>query len=287
MAADIRELLINKGWGRHSCIVIDTSIKEWLCPLLTPKACELCDVDNLIIISTYDCAVINPCFDSEPWINVLIAKKIETQDKQFQNGRNERRLHFSIDFDGKELSFEVNAASIFQFERNKLLELEKHNSYIIRPDASFSLKHWLAERFRRDVWPDAFNSSIEKAEKKLKSFYKRYNLYLSGVYLELDTWDDKPKNEKYVISVIIVIEDGKLRELRNITKTKNSQLSEADNDKIDNFIKNELKTAFGDTVEWTKDTTLSIGIALDLKTEANVTLSHQRRFRRNRSPVPH
>lgn len=188
MTEGVREELLARGWGRHSCILIEDSIIEWLAPLLPASVHELCVQGNLLIISLYDCAVINPCFESEPWVNVLIAKKIDSLTKQFQNGRNERRLHFSISVDGQSEAFEVNASSIFQFERSRLLELNKHNGYQVEDDASFSLKHWLAERFRRDVWPDAFNRSIKKAEKRLKKFYERRNGHLSGVYLKLDSW---------------------------------------------------------------------------------------------------
>ncbi|EHH1244579.1 hypothetical protein QUN95_002949 [Vibrio parahaemolyticus] len=280
MTEGVREELLARGWGRHSCILIEDSIIEWLAPLLPDSVHELCVQGNLLIISLYDCAVINPCFESEPWVNVLIAKKIDSLTKQFQNGRNERRLHFSISVDGQSEAFEVNASSIFQFERSRLLELNKHNGYQVEDDASFSLKHWLAERFRRDVWPDAFNRSIKKAEKRLKKFYERRNGHLSGVYLKLDSWEEKPTDEKYEVCGIIVIEDKMLRPLRRAVKQSQQGLADASNDDVDNVIRNEFKVALGDTVNWTEDRTLSIGIALDLKTEDQVTLSHQRQFRR-------
>ncbi|EMK6669094.1 hypothetical protein V9J75_002576 [Vibrio fluvialis] len=280
MTKGVREELLAKGWGRHSCILVDDSIIEWLTPMLPKSVQELCVNGNLLIISLYDCAVINPCFASEPWVNVLIAKKIEGLDKQFKNGRNERKLHFSVTKNGHDEAFEVNASSIIQFERSKLLELDRHQDYLIGDNSSFSLKQWLAERFRRDVWPDAFNRSIKNAERRLKKFYERRNGHLSGVYLKLDSWEEKPTGEKYEVCGIIVIEDKMLRPLRRAVKQSQQGLADASNDDIDNVIRNEFKVALGDTVNWTEDRTLSIGIALDLKTEDQVTLSHQRQFRR-------
>lgn len=281
MADDIREKLKDKGWGRHSCIVIDESIIGWLTPLVPEGIRELFVLNNLLILSTYDCAIINHCFIQEPWINVLMAQPIPSLKKDYQNGRNERKLHFSVSIDGDKLPFEVNAASIFQFERKHLLKLEKSTNVLIDDNTSFSLKHWLAERFRRDVWPDAFNRTIKKAQNRLKAFYKRRNDFVSGVYLKLDTWDEKEENEKYTISAIIAIEDGKLRSLRKTIKQSEKSLANADNNALDTFLRNELKNALGDTVQWEKDPTLQpLRIALDVKAEEHITLTHQKYFRR-------
>ncbi|MGA3696362.1 hypothetical protein ACPAVH_10870 [Enterobacteriaceae bacterium TYF_5] len=280
MTKNVREKLLEKGWGRHSCILIDEQITQWLSPTLPESVQGLCVNGNLLIISLYDCAVINPCFLTEPWVNVLIAKKIDTPNKQFQNNRNERKLHFFVMNDGNSEAFEVNASSIIQFERNKLLELSKNIHYQIENDSSFSLKHWLAERFRRDVWPDAFNNSIKSAEKRLKKFYDRWNDYLSGIYLKLDTWEEKPEGVKYTICGIIVIEDNKLRQLRKKIKETESGLADKDNDCLDKFISNQFKVIFDNLIDWVEDPTSLLGIALALKTEGQITLSHQREFRR-------
>ncbi len=130
LADSIREQLLAKGWGRHSCILIDVAINDWLPSLLPESARELCIEGNIIIISTYDCAVINHCFLTEPWVNVLLAKKIGNMSKDFMNGRNERKLHFAIDINGNDCHFEVNAASIFQFERSIIARIE-HIRFIV------------------------------------------------------------------------------------------------------------------------------------------------------------
>ncbi len=280
MTEGVREELLKKGWGRHSCILIDASIIEWLAPQLPESVRDLCIDGNLLIISLYDCAVINPCFKAEPWVNALIAQKIEASNKQFQNGRNERRLHFSISVNGNNEAFEVNASSIIQFERCQLLELEKQEDYIVEEDSSHSLKYWVAERFRRDVWPDAFNRSIKKVEKQLKRFYGRRNAHLSGVYLKLDSWGEKPEGERYSVCAIVVIEDNCLRLLRRALREAQPATANMSNDDLDNSLLNEFKVALGDTVDWEEDRTSTSGIALDLKTESQVTLTHQRQFRR-------
>lgn len=281
MADSVRDQLLSKGWGRHSSILIDSSVCDWLSPMLPESVRELCVEDNLIIISTYDCAVINHCFDAEPWVNVLIAKRIESMKKDFQNGRNERKLHFPIDVDGEDHYFEVNAASIFQFERKLLLDLTKLANYDIQEHAALSLKSWLAERFRRDVWPDAFNNSTKSAKGRLKSYYKRRNDFVSGVYLNLDTWEEKEPGEKYRIMAIIAVEDGKLRPLRAALRETEKSLANADTQALDNFLKSELKNALGDTVDWVDDpTSPPLNVAIEIKPESGITVSHLRNFRR-------
>ncbi|HHC7311257.1 TPA: hypothetical protein ACN30N_004162 [Vibrio campbellii] len=284
MADSIRNQLLSKGWGRHSCILIEPSVSEWLSPLLSDNVRHLCVDNNIIIISTYDCAVINDCFDSEPWVNVLIARPLESLSGDCLNGRNERKLHFNIDIDGEDKPFEVSASGIFQFERQYLLELNKLENYTIEEHASLSLKNWLAERFRKDVWPDAFNESIKSARNRLKSYYKRRNEFVSGVYINLDSWEEKAKEDKYVIKAIIAVEDGKLRGLRKSIKDNQKQLKLTDtsNEAIDIYLKCELKDILGDKVEWILDETQpkKVGVAIELKTESNFTLSHVRCYRR-------
>ncbi len=218
------------------------------------------------------------------WPNSLyhyIAKRIEATNKALKNGRNERRLHFSIQINNQETPLEINASGIFQFERSKLLALDKLDAEIDK-NTTLTLKNWLAERFRRDVWPDAFNSSIDdKAKKRLKKYYARRNEFISGIYLKLDSWEEKAQGKKYTLSAIIAIEDGKLRSFRKSLKDKERSLVNADNNLLDTFLRNELKVALGQSVDWQEDLTLPpMNIAIEIKTENQITMSHQKYFRR-------
>lgn len=274
-----RTLLLSKGWKRHAFILAsDSEIKKTL-PAFPEKIHDMLQVDGIkILIATYDCAVVNDSFESEPWLQVLIALPIQF-NKQFANGRDPRRIHFNINAKEADVPYEVNARGICQIDRELLLSLQRDEECSLSETDAFDLKNWLAERYRQDTWPDAFNKAIEPAGKRLKKFWKRYNDFLSGIYIQLDTFDELEEG-KYQISVIICVETTQIRNLIKHLRNKDDTLKDKDVQTVYNKLVNEIKNAFGDTVDYIEDSTSSSGFAIEVMAENAMTLEQLRHFPR-------
>ena len=83
-----RDELLEKGWRRHSIVSSGHGGMAILLPHLPEKAKKIASIDGAIaLIATYDCAVVNSCFEDEPWVQILVAFPIEYQ-KRFAKGRD-------------------------------------------------------------------------------------------------------------------------------------------------------------------------------------------------------
>ncbi len=268
----VREELLAKGWRRHSVISKSKNKFDRLLKLFPENLNVMASKeDAIILLSTYDCAVVSPCFETEPWIQILVAIPVDYK-KELSCGRNPRRLHFKIHKNEKELSYETNASGIYQLDRKILCDLQPDLIYKVNNENQFHLKNWLAERYKQNTWPDSFNSSLKPAERKLKKFWKKYNDYVSSAYIKLDTYDEI-ENKKYEISVIIALEDKKKRVLVNYLRNENKGLEGANIEKVLSQLENEVINAFGNTVIFTKDKTRAHKKAVVVLEESNITIS--------------
>lgn len=277
--SDNRTLLLAKGWKRHTFISISDSEIEGLLTALPKKLHEHLKTPNAkVLLATYDCAVISESFDDEPWVQILIALPVD-YDKQFASGRNSRRIHFFIELNNANLAYEVNAMSICQIERELLLNLNREENITLTPESAFDLKNWISERFRQDAWPDAFNTALVPANKRLKSFWKRYKDFITGLYLKPNTFDEITSG-KYRVSIIASVEAGKELSFIEHLRKKDSSLAGKNVSAAKNKIVSEIKTAFGDTIEYEKDPTSYSGDAIEVLSEEEMTVAQLRHFPR-------
>jgi len=273
----VREQLLGKGWRRHSIISDEDGSLNKVIAHLPEKIQQKASADGaIILISTYDCAVVNHCFDTEPWVQLLIAFPVDYA-KKYSKGRDPRRLHFSITHAGQEKHFETNASCICQCAREILLDVDPDENYQLSDIDKYDLKTWVAERFRQDTWPDALNRALKPAEGRLKRFYRRYNEYASGMYLRLNTYEEL-EGKKYSASVILALESGKQRALIKKLKTNNPQLNGKTIDEVMSHLANEVLTSFGDTIIIDSDPTNNSGKAIEIMEESNISVQQLREF---------
>lgn len=275
-----RDELLEKGWRRHSVVALSGKIIELLTSELPQKIIDVASIEGaVILIALYDCGVVADSFDDEPWAQLLVAKPTKF-NKQLSKGRNPRRLHFYVSKGGQEQAFETNALGICQIDREVLLKLEVSRTYSVSEANKFDLKQWLAERYRQDTWPDAFNNAVRPRTDKLKKLWKRYNHFISGLYVKLNSYEELIEG-KYSVAVIIVIVDGMERALIKKMRENNQQLKDKAIDDVKNHLANEVLMAFDDSVIFLNDpTNKAHGKAVEVFAESQVTMHHQRTFGR-------
>lgn len=276
---DVRSLLLAKGWGRHTFIsTCEAGIEKLLSAIPDKLHAELKTPNVKVLLATYDCAVVHNSFDDEPWLQIFIAVPTK-YDKKYANGRDSRRMHFSLELSDGSSEYEINARGICQIERELLIDLERDEDVSILPANAFDLKNWMSERFRQDTWPDAFNSSVRRAEKRLKSFWKRYKDFISGLYIQLNT-NEELVSGKYRASIIVCVEAGKMRSLIKFLREKDKVLVDKNVPTVLNKVANEIKIAFGDSIDYEVDSTSHSGYAIEVIDEESITLAQLREFPR-------
>jgi hypothetical protein len=58
---------------------------------------------------------------------------------------------------------------------------------------------WVAKRYTRAAFPDAFNDRLVPAAKKIERVLKRRGEFLCGIYLTLSSWGELPDGEPYEV----------------------------------------------------------------------------------------
>ena len=274
-----RDVLLANGWRRHSIISADDDAYETLLKKLPASQRQIANSNSAIaILATYDCAIVNPNLTAEPWLHVLLAYKTEP-NKQFFNGRDPRRIHFQVENSGTAEYFETNAACIAQLDREPIVSIENTNTCYLPDESKFDLMNWLSERFKLTTWPDNFNNAIKPSAKKLKAFWKRYNDYISSLYINLNTYEEVEASE-YSISIIIALESGKQRQFLKKVRSQSKQLADCNIDEANAHVENEVATIFSGNISINKDPTAKSNLAIKILDEQSITLHQLRKFSR-------
>jgi len=273
----VRSILLEIGWRRHSIISHGNGGLAKIAEALPEKIQELLKLDGAIaIVATYDCAVVDEDFDREPWIQLLVSFP-ENPSNEFILCRHPRRLHFLVEFESEQINYEINAIGICQIERERLCSIEPDNNFSLDAESSDQLKLWIAERFRQETWPDAFNAALMPAKNRLKSLYRRYNQYVPALYLQLTNYDEL-QDEKYEISVIFAVDEDNERALLKDMRAKFKQLADKKLEIIYDHIADDVLRAFGDSVIFREDPTTTSKKSIEIMSEGSITVLHLRKF---------
>lgn len=176
---------------------------------------EKSDLNNRAIIISHDCDLQS---SQEGHIEVILASMIKKADPSFCHAKHVRRLHLTYNKE-TELSvvFELDhdQEKKIHISREKFIQIASLDcSFNFSTEDKRILKQWLAARYGRPAFPDAFENRLRKNkrfEQKLADKLKPCEVYLVGIFFGLgeersiELLDDTP----YYLSVFLVYEGDK------------------------------------------------------------------------------
>lgn len=116
----------------------------------------------------------------------------------FAHGKNPRRLHLPST-DGGRMEFDIQER--VTVERALLSAVSPANT-LDGPEVR-QLASWLAKRYVRAAYPDAFNDRVRSAQRKIDKALKSYGEGASGVFLALNSWEELSDDDEYEVVVIV------------------------------------------------------------------------------------
>ncbi|PJJ97856.1 hypothetical protein CO615_07300 [Lysobacteraceae bacterium NML75-0749] len=166
--------------------------------LLTPDAAaklkalnsEVGEAQRVVVI-THDCDLPN---DSETSVEVIVADVVSVPNPQFSYAKNPRRLHLDYKVvDGQSVVVELRHAERRIVPKD---EFERHGVRDDRAslpiDGKRALKQWLAARYGRPAFPNAFENRLRKAvskkntvERQIGKILEPEAKYLVGLFFDL------------------------------------------------------------------------------------------------------
>lgn len=213
---DVRSKLLAAGWKQGACINAQEALTG--IPDLPQYHKEILEsVDGcLLIVTLYDCAVINGSFEKEPLLHYVIAQPIDSINSNNALSKNNRILHFHLSISGTDKSFEINAASFGIAQRAALLSISPSNTVAFNEKTKRVFLKWIQRRITQATFPDSFDRRLNKS-KRSKLFDKYDDKNVTGVYLRLSPRHDELADaEIYEAAIIITVNDAEARQfMRN------------------------------------------------------------------------
>ena len=188
-----------------------------------------------VVVITHDCDLPN---DGETAVEVILADVVTGANPQFSYAKNPRKLHLGYEITGGQpIVVELRHAERRVIPKS---EFEQHaardGNALLPVDAKRALKQWLAARYGRPAFPNAFEDRLRKPVDKKNTVEKRIGKilepeakHLVGLFFDLgeQRLAEVSAGEPYALSISVVYdatEGG--TQARQSAETVASQLRE-------------------------------------------------------------
>lgn len=181
---------------------------------------EIIDIDNdenlVLLVASQSCDITTHNIDSDPYVELSVARKIDSADGNFTHNKNPRTLHTHI-------TCRTTDSDVFTQDDLELRAFEKHkvlkNAFSdLCPDKNRVLEDrfllgyiaWLAARYSRPALPTTFNDLINKADtnNRLRDKIKKDAKQLVGIYVEIIPDAEIEESETYRVNLLGLLPAG-------------------------------------------------------------------------------
>jgi len=187
------------GWKQGACLLVDEST---VVHTVTQCMQEQLPVGVYIVLSQ-DCDVLNFSLEKEPVVELIAVKQIQQCNPELNTGKNPRRLH--LDTNTNELFLEASPNNRYFISR-AYLEFSSQSSIKITSRSLKILINWIAKRYKRPGFPDAFNRRIDsRLIKKIKRVLSNEAIDTLGLFIRLNSEKELPENQAYKLILKLVV----------------------------------------------------------------------------------
>lgn len=202
------------GWRQGSVFGVEDSRLLLQSNLARPQPTDIeLPAQTRLVVASHSCDVVSP---SQMEVTCELCPAIplaedETVD-QFGYGRNPRRLRVPIQVDGRAILHEMFAPLRFHAERARLEEIVPDPLACLLADDLLTFEFWLAARFSRRVFPNAFDARLEtrnhgRIRKALQAVDEHVHMLLYSLTPQRELVDE---HEPYRIRVVVLAKSASM-----------------------------------------------------------------------------
>lgn len=185
-----------------------------------PASIERLSKDEaFFVITTQSCDLVHDQLEDEPFAECIECRSIEKEDGNFTFAKNPRRLHMSISHtDSSEQPVEILARRIHRFPRQEIAGIPASEDHYLSERNCKILVRWLASRYDRPAFPDAFNNRLRQVKTKLRKKAVRISKAVTGLYIEINPEQELEKGEQYYVNLLALVSvdfDGNMVEIES------------------------------------------------------------------------
>lgn len=170
----------------------------------------------VLLVASQSCDIANNNVDTDPYIELSVARKIEVHKGHFTHNKNPRILHTHVTCrtsDGDVFSEEILELKAFErivIQKEVLAELQPDPDRVLEDRQLRSYVAWLAARYSRPALPTTFNNLIRDADPKgkLRDKVKKGNEQLVGIYVEIIPDAEIKDDESYSVNLLGLLPAG-------------------------------------------------------------------------------
>jgi len=143
-----------------------------------------------VVLISHDCDLPN---DTELFVEVIVGSLIPTRDPMVTHARNPRRLHLTYVSDERpDMTIELRHIDRQQINKAKFAQITTRDiNLLLHADEKRALKQWLAARYGRPAFPNAFENRLRKivgkksVEHHIAKILKPESSYLVALFFDL------------------------------------------------------------------------------------------------------
>jgi hypothetical protein len=165
-----------------------------------------------VVVITHDCDLPH---DGEKSVEVIVAEAVAVANPQYSYAKNPRKLHLGYEVaDNKTIIVELRHAE------RLVISKDEFNQYAVRDsnasltaEAKRALKQWLAARYGRPAFPNAFEARLRKpvnqkntVERRIGKIIEPEAKHLVGLFIDLGAQRSReaPAGEPYALAISVV-----------------------------------------------------------------------------------
>ncbi|UFA49670.1 hypothetical protein [Deinococcus radiophilus] len=198
------------GWRQGSALP-----PELIGKLISENYIPDVNEDEGYFVISQDCDVVNRSLTAEPYCEILRFQKVQREQGNFMDGKNPRKLQF------KTSDSDIYECSVHDKEcipRNLLNGFRPLETISLTPKIVRTVRLWLAKRYSRESFPDAFNDRCRAVNDPIKKQLKARGEYFEAIYLTIDSMEELSEDKSYEITLVgclhLDIEEGDERYLQ-------------------------------------------------------------------------
>ena len=164
--------------------------------------------DQIAMIISHDCDLSQSPIN-EPYIEVVLGYIIDSLNGSLTNAKSTRVLHIPLTAGTETVNLCLEATKKSTIAKELLADLSPSDKHRLSGDDRRKLQQWLARRYRRSAFPNAFNDRLKtsKADRKISEKLTPYGTSIHAIFFTVDDGEDIERSnsdDTYSLGITIV-----------------------------------------------------------------------------------
>lgn len=164
--------------------------------------------DSIVVVISHDCDLAASPF-TEPDVEVIVGRKVDSPNGRFTLAKNPRKLHLSYQGPDGEMWVELSSAGKAKISKETWTDIEPCRDLLLPGNQRSILQHWLAVRYRRAAFPDAFNDRLSDTSLKdtIAKILEPLGEHIRAIFFEVDDGDEVKRegpDDTYTLDIYLI-----------------------------------------------------------------------------------